>query len=591
MVLLWNLEEFVMKRLFIVLLFVVIAAVPSFSQQKHALVIGNSNYNGITGLNNPVNDANDMETALKSLGFNVEKVLDGNLERMETAVENLRRSLSGSRNSYGFFFYAGHGVQANGLNYLIPVEAGNIRSETHLRERAVSMQYILESMNEAGNELNMIVLDACRDNPFGWSRSGSRGLSLVSGAPSGSIIMYATGANSTADDGSERNGLFTGHLLNNLRNQGLNVFEVFDKTMDAVNKATNGRQHPELSLRFAGATSAFLGSRPANAPVSSVSAATNNNAAIREPIVTITPGVTPSKPVQTPTSRLVYLESNIKEESSSGNRVLLMARGSGASRYPEDGSFSMGGKSYFRGIASSSSSDSSFKYNIAGQGFTRLTGIFGRVSDGRRGGTITISGDGVFLGGFEVSATGAPVSIDAAIPSHTQQIVIKLQPGLGFGDAAFSDGVSQQSPTHPLPPTGAAYLESNIKSASSTGNRTVFVANVSGGSSRYPEDGSFSMGGKSYFRGITSSSSSDSSFTYNIAGQGFTRLTGIFGRASDGRRGGTITITADGVLLGGKEVSATGAPISIDVAIPSRTQQIVIRLQPGLGFGDALFSR
>ena len=229
---------------------------------KHAMIIGNGNYTGISRLNNPVNDANDMEAALRNLGFTVDKVLDGNLDRMETAIMNFVRRLGASRNAYGFFFYAGHGVQFNGENYLIPVDANSILSENHLRQRAVSVQTILENMNSAGNELNMIVLDACRDNPFSWARSGSRGLSVVSGAPTGSIVMFATGASQTASDGTGRNGLFTNHLLNNLKTPGLSVFEVFDRTMGEVSRATNGRQHPELSLRFSGAASAYLGNRP-----------------------------------------------------------------------------------------------------------------------------------------------------------------------------------------------------------------------------------------------------------------------------------------------------------------------------------------
>ena len=237
-----------------------------FASQKFALVIGNSNYDGISSLKNPLNDANDIGAALGALGFSVDKVLDGNLEKMETAVLDLRRKLGGSRNTYGFFFYAGHGVQSNGENYLIPVEANNIRSEAQLRDRAVSLQFVLDSLSDAGNELNMIVLDACRDNPFGWARSGSRGLSVVSRAPTGSIVMYATSANSTASDGSNGNGLFTGRLLNNLQDQDLSVFEVFDKTMGDVIDVSNGRQHPELTLRFPGADKAYLGARPQESP-------------------------------------------------------------------------------------------------------------------------------------------------------------------------------------------------------------------------------------------------------------------------------------------------------------------------------------
>jgi formylglycine-generating enzyme required for sulfatase activity len=234
-----------------------------FAQQKYALVIGNSNYTGISTLKNPRNDANAMETALKNLGFtDVIKVLDGNLNQMLMAVDNFKRKLSSSMNTYGFFYYAGHGVQYNGINYLVPVNAENITSAPTLQSYSVSLQQILDELSEAGNELNMIVIDACRDNPFGWNRSGSRGLSLVSRAPSGSIVMYAAGAGQTADDGTGANGLFTGQLLNNLKTPGLSVYEIFDQTMGDVKRITNGRQDPELSLRFSGANSVYLGSRP-----------------------------------------------------------------------------------------------------------------------------------------------------------------------------------------------------------------------------------------------------------------------------------------------------------------------------------------
>jgi formylglycine-generating enzyme required for sulfatase activity len=130
---------------------------------------------------------------------------------------------------------------------------------------AFSVQTLLDNLNDSGNELNMIVLDACRDNPFGWSRSGSRGLSVVGRAPAGSIIMYATSANSTAADGTGRNGLFTSQLLNNIKNQSLSIRDVFDKTGEDVLSVSGGKQHPELSLRFFGASSAYLGARPAPA--------------------------------------------------------------------------------------------------------------------------------------------------------------------------------------------------------------------------------------------------------------------------------------------------------------------------------------
>jgi len=283
-----------MKKLFIIA--ILFASAFAFAQQnsnvpqKYALVIGNSQYTGISRLGNPENDANDMEAALKGLGFTVVKVLNGNQEQMETAVLNFTRRLGNSRDTYGFFFYAGHGVQANGENFLIPVNADGISSGTQLRYRALSLQFILDNMSEAGNELNMVVLDACRDNPFGWARGGGRGLSVVSNAPSGSIVMYATGANSIASDGIGRNGLFTSQLLDNLKTKGLSVFEVFDKTMGDVIRLTNGTQHPELSLRYAGATNAYLGERTVVRPSEIFQAGAASVAIGALEIITVTAG-------------------------------------------------------------------------------------------------------------------------------------------------------------------------------------------------------------------------------------------------------------------------------------------------------------
>jgi WD40 repeat protein len=130
-----------MKKIGLVLLFFVLALSSVAAQQKYALVIGNGAYTGITKLNNPVNDANDMKAALQGLGFTVDTVVNGSRVQMETAVERFKNRLAGSKSSYGFFFYAGHGVQSGGVNYLIPVDA-DIRSESYLPDRAVSVQAI-----------------------------------------------------------------------------------------------------------------------------------------------------------------------------------------------------------------------------------------------------------------------------------------------------------------------------------------------------------------------------------------------------------------------------------------------------------------
>ena len=230
------------------------------SDHKFALVIGNGAYSNLTPLANPVNDANDIAAVLQHLGFTVDKVINGTMFQMEDAFLLLKERLSGAENAYGFFFYAGHGVQAGGENFLVPVDA-NIPNENYLRNRAVSVQTLLDDLNDAGNCLNVVVLDACRDNPFGWSRSGSnRGLSIVTRQPADSIIVYATSAGRTASDGDGRNGLFTSQLINNLATPGIEVKDVFNRTGQDVARVSSNQQVPAIYSQFFG--TAFLGDVP-----------------------------------------------------------------------------------------------------------------------------------------------------------------------------------------------------------------------------------------------------------------------------------------------------------------------------------------
>ncbi|MFP3043153.1 tetratricopeptide repeat protein [Treponema primitia] len=231
------------------------------AQQKFALVIGNGTYTTVGRLNNPVNDASDMKAALEGLGFQVDLVQNGSLKQMEDGVMRLSRRLSGSRGSYGFFFYAGHGVQSSGENYLIPVDA-DIQAETMLRTKALVVQWVLDEIQQAENALNVVVLDACRDNPFSWrTRGGGRGLTVVGAQPAESIIVYATSAGSTASDGAGgRNGLFTTHLLNNLKTPGLEVKDLFNRVGRDVSQASNNAQRPAIYSQFF--NTAYLGSTP-----------------------------------------------------------------------------------------------------------------------------------------------------------------------------------------------------------------------------------------------------------------------------------------------------------------------------------------
>jgi len=241
----------------VIIIFLLMTLLPAliFAQQdepeKFALVIGNGAYRNLSRLNNPVNDADDMAYALEYLGFTVDKLLNGSLEQMEEAVTNLKEKLKGSTDAYGFFFYAGHGVQSNGENFLIPVNA-NIPNENYLRNRSLSVQVVLDDLNDAGNSLNVVVLDACRDNPFSWSRGSGRGLAFVAHQPADSIIVYATSAGQVASDGEGRNGLFTSQLLPNLLTPGLEVTEIFRRTGSEVSRASANKQIPAIYSQFFG---------------------------------------------------------------------------------------------------------------------------------------------------------------------------------------------------------------------------------------------------------------------------------------------------------------------------------------------------
>jgi formylglycine-generating enzyme required for sulfatase activity len=223
------------------------------SSSRYALVIGNSNYSDLGSLKNPENDAKDMAATLGSIGFTVKLLLDADLILMETEVERLKTNLSQRADSIGFFYYAGHGVQSQGSNYLIPADA-RILGENYLRVKALALQTVLDNLNDSRNALNIVVLDACRDNPYSWARSGTRGLSIVGTQPSGSIVVYATSAGSTAQDGAGKNGVFTAELLKHLGVPGVDINDVFKRTGAGVQSSTNGKQVPAIYNQFFGTT-------------------------------------------------------------------------------------------------------------------------------------------------------------------------------------------------------------------------------------------------------------------------------------------------------------------------------------------------
>jgi hypothetical protein len=222
-----------------------ILAIPAAAEQRLALVIGNSSYE-TAPLANPVNDASDMAAALRNLGFTVILKKNASLEVMEEAIEDFGNRLK--KGGVGLFFYAGHGVQVYGSNYLIPVGA-RIKKESDVKYRAVDTGRILDELDNAGNGLNIVILDACRDNPFGRSfRSSTRGLSIIAAAPRGTLITYSTSPGSVAADGKGRNSPYTESLLKHMTTPGLPVEQVFKQVRQDLSQKTRGQQIPwELS--------------------------------------------------------------------------------------------------------------------------------------------------------------------------------------------------------------------------------------------------------------------------------------------------------------------------------------------------------
>ncbi|MCP3933473.1 MAG: caspase family protein [Bacteroidetes bacterium] len=208
--------------------------------RRIALIIGNSAYQ-FSPLKNPENDAVDMSEALERLGYSVTVLTNATFLDMGRAINAFGNELK--KGGVGLFFYAGHGVQVNGRNYLIPVDS-NINHEEDIPYITIDANLVLSKMESAGNSLNIIMLDACRNNPYAKSfRSLNRGLATMD-APTGSLIVYATAPGSVAADGSRRNGIFTECLLQHIFTPSLDVELMLRNVRRGVITKTHGQQVP-----------------------------------------------------------------------------------------------------------------------------------------------------------------------------------------------------------------------------------------------------------------------------------------------------------------------------------------------------------
>jgi hypothetical protein len=225
-------------------------SMPAAQQDSRvALVIGNSNYS-MSPLVNPVNDARAMSEVLRKLGFDVVTLLDASYPDM---VKEVRRFGDRSRGGGGvaLFYFAGHGIQMGGINYLIPVGA-DIRKEHEVKYNTLNMNQVLDEMELSNNRVNIVVLDACRNNPFARSfRSISKGLAHID-APSGTLITFATAPGSVASDGTGSNGLYTEEILKYIQEPGVPVEQMFKWVRGGVIKHTSGEQVPWESSSLVG---------------------------------------------------------------------------------------------------------------------------------------------------------------------------------------------------------------------------------------------------------------------------------------------------------------------------------------------------
>lgn len=217
----------------------VVKRVNAASEQRIALVIGNGAYIN-SPLKNPVNDAKDMAKKLRGLGFDVVERSNLQIRQIGGTLREFRSKLVPG--AVALVFYAGHGLQIKGFNYLPAVDA-DINSEEDVPNQSLGVNQIMDVLDEAKTRLNLVFLDACRNNPYASSfRSADKGLARVT-APSGTLISYATKPGSVAADGNGRNGLYTSKLLAQM-DSPLQIEQVLKRVVTEVKAASQGKQEP-----------------------------------------------------------------------------------------------------------------------------------------------------------------------------------------------------------------------------------------------------------------------------------------------------------------------------------------------------------
>jgi hypothetical protein len=218
------------------------------AEPRIALVIGNSAYER-SPLANPVNDASDVAAALRNAGFEVILKTNASQGAMKEAIGAFGAALK-AKEGVGLFFFAGHGAQAAGENYLLPV-GQNIASEDDLKNQAITAAEVVDAMAAARNGLNIVILDACRDNPLTTGPNAVHGLSRIDSSAS-LFVSFSTSPGSVALDGQGRNSPYTKHLVQAIATPNISLEETFKRTLKGVHQETKGQQTPWISSSFFG---------------------------------------------------------------------------------------------------------------------------------------------------------------------------------------------------------------------------------------------------------------------------------------------------------------------------------------------------
>jgi tetratricopeptide (TPR) repeat protein len=247
----YNISKVYMILLSFSFLFLSVINLYADEGNRLALLIGNSNYKYAGKLDNPINDVRAIEKVLKQLGFTVLKYEDCSQNTIKKAIDKFGRQLK--TKDVGLFFYAGHGVQVNGYNYLLPINA-KLENENDAEYDCVRAGRILAKMESAGSKTNIVILDACRANPFerAWRR-GEKGSGLAfMNAPSGSLIAYSTAPGKTALDGGGRNSPYTRALLKHIDKPDITIIQMFQRVRSTVMKQSDKKQIPWESTSLRG---------------------------------------------------------------------------------------------------------------------------------------------------------------------------------------------------------------------------------------------------------------------------------------------------------------------------------------------------